>query len=446
MKQSVREKIERARFELYLRNPFLASIFYKFRIVVFPPEKAKQYGLWAAGIREREKLVAFNESFVESVDLDTLVFVFAHEAMHYLLDSSSREILADKYPDIYNMAQDFVINTYLYEARIGFFNPDSPIGYINNETFEWSSEELPGYQPFYPLYDRKFFNWTTEEVFKYLLEKLQKTKFRSGSGKGGHEGASKEKEKSRRKGAGGGEEVVYVDDEGIERRPIDVVEDRPENEKEREEMKKDVAEAVNASYSRGYNPYGDSMLREFIEAALRPRLPWRALLQRFIYRNAKFDYSWNIPSKVYYSTGIYLPSVRSQTATFVVAVDCSGSITTEDLQQFIAEVYSLVAQFPSFDLWILAFTTQIDGIQRITFAGQKVNFEIFKVTGGTNYTPIFEFIEKNSIRPDAVVVLTDLECGPECFPRRPPAYPVLWVCNQPRAPYIPPFGEIVYMK
>jgi predicted metal-dependent peptidase len=57
--------------------------------------------------------------------------------------------------------------------------------------------------------------------------------------------------------------------------------------------------------------------------------------------------------------------------------------------------------------------------------------------GGTAMAPVFEWIKKNDIRPEAVVYLTDgyaSRFGPK------PPYPVLWVTTGTDA-YIP-WGEI----
>ena len=57
--------------------------------------------------------------------------------------------------------------------------------------------------------------------------------------------------------------------------------------------------------------------------------------------------------------------------------------------------------------------------------------------GGTAFSPIFEYVEREQLDPVDCVVLTDLCCydfGDE------PAYPVLWVSNDRDEA---PFGEVV---
>ena len=60
--------------------------------------------------------------------------------------------------------------------------------------------------------------------------------------------------------------------------------------------------------------------------------------------------------------------------------------------------------------------------------------------GGTDFVPVFEWIEKEGLRPTALVYLTDLDGR---FPQSAPAYPVLWgVVNYRHGRKIEiPFGE-----
>ena len=62
--------------------------------------------------------------------------------------------------------------------------------------------------------------------------------------------------------------------------------------------------------------------------------------------------------------------------------------------------------------------------------------------GGTDFRPVFEWVERQGVAPCCLVYLTDLLCNR--FPDQTPDYPVLWVQT---ADYnvTAPFGEIVKM-
>jgi predicted metal-dependent peptidase len=57
--------------------------------------------------------------------------------------------------------------------------------------------------------------------------------------------------------------------------------------------------------------------------------------------------------------------------------------------------------------------------------------------GGTDFRPVFEWLDAAGCRPDALVYFTDA-CGD--FPGAPPPYPVLWLVKG-NAPV--PWGERV---
>ena len=61
--------------------------------------------------------------------------------------------------------------------------------------------------------------------------------------------------------------------------------------------------------------------------------------------------------------------------------------------------------------------------------------ENFKGGGGTSFRPVFEWVEKQGLRPEALVYFTDAEGE---FPERAPHYPVIWLVKG-REPV--PWGE-----
>ena len=57
--------------------------------------------------------------------------------------------------------------------------------------------------------------------------------------------------------------------------------------------------------------------------------------------------------------------------------------------------------------------------------------------GGTDFRPVFEWVEARGMSPVCLIYLTDLCCN--AYPN-PPSYPVLWVTDSRRHA---PFGETV---
>ena len=123
----------------------------------------------------------------------------------------------------------------------------------------------------------------------------------------------------------------------------------------------------------------------------------------------------------------------------VVAVDCSGSIGQEELNQFAAEVTTIHQDQKPVKITVMYFDSEISHVDEYT-RDDELDIKMHG-GGGTAFSPIFEKIEELNIEPVACVVLTDLYCNDY---GDTPAYPVLWVSNG-RDGEDTPFGETVMM-
>jgi predicted metal-dependent peptidase len=131
-----------------------------------------------------------------------------------------------------------------------------------------------------------------------------------------------------------------------------------------------------------------------------------------------------------------LPSLRSQAGDIVVAIDTSGSVGSDEMAQFIGEINALKGT--------LAVRTTLLACDSALAAGGPWIAEPweplalprqFAGGGGTDFKPVFDWVERQAMRPDALVFFTDADGS---FPPRPPEYPVLWLVKG-RAPV--PWGR-----
>jgi predicted metal-dependent peptidase len=156
-----------------------------------------------------------------------------------------------------------------------------------------------------------------------------------------------------------------------------------------------------------------------------PRLPWRALLERFLVAHAAEDYSFARPSRRE-GTAI-LPGRSGREANLVVALDTSGSIGRELLLDFASEVDALKARLNArVALLFCDAALSPESPQRFE-SWEPIRFpELLFGGGSTRFAPVFDWIERETAPPDALVYFTD---GLAEFPSRPPAYPVLWIVS-----------------
>jgi predicted metal-dependent peptidase len=173
--------------------------------------------------------------------------------------------------------------------------------------------------------------------------------------------------------------------------------------------------------------------------AIEPRLPWRALLARFLTRVARDDFSFARRSR---REGVaLLPGMESGEANLVVAIDTSGSIARDALQAFVEEVDALKGQIRARISLLLCDAALAPGMPLRFFPWEPIALpEGAPGGGGTRFTPVFEWVDHEGVRPDALLYFTDAEGE---FPASAPEYPVMWLVIG-NAPV--PFGERVQLN
>jgi predicted metal-dependent peptidase len=173
-----------------------------------------------------------------------------------------------------------------------------------------------------------------------------------------------------------------------------------------------------------------------VDGHVRPTLPWRALLATHLMRIARDDYGYLRVSRR--DGDALLPRLSTGSPELYVAVDTSGSIDHGTLAAFTAEIDSLKAQLRA-RTTLLACDERIDGPWHFEPWEPLLLPQAVNGGGGTRFAPVFEWIERERVRPDAVVYFTD---GEGEFPRDAPDFPVVWAVTG-RAPI--PWGERVQL-
>lgn len=172
------------------------------------------------------------------------------------------------------------------------------------------------------------------------------------------------------------------------------------------------------------------------DEAIEPRVPWRTLLERFLSRVARDDYSFARRSRR--EGDALLPGIECGEANLVVAIDTSGSIPRQALQDFLDEVDALKAQIRASIALLLCDAALAPGAPLRFFPWERIALpEGVSGGGGTRFTPVFDWIGQEPLRPDALLYFTDAEGE---FPEHAPDYPVMWLVTG-SAPV--PFGERV---
>jgi predicted metal-dependent peptidase len=326
------------------------------------------------------KRVLYNPKFVDELNDEELKFLVAHEVFHPMMEHPFRRGSKDHRK--WNKAGDYVINWALTKEGIGKMPKG---GLLSDEIYEAGGG-------------------TTDGIYNILPEE-------TGNGDGEYPGTA-----------------------------IDVCEDAggspAEQAQQEAEWKVKMVQAAQAAKMMGKL---SANIERLVGQILNPKVPWQDVLRRFTQR-AKLDTrTFARPNRRFISQGIYLPSKGGeQMGELVFAVDCSGSIGPEDIDQAAAEMTTVKQDCNPTKLHVVYFDSEVCHYD--SFGPDDELVVKAHGGGGTKFSPVFRYLEEHDIDPVACVFLTDLECsdfGPA------PAYPVLWMSTSKSDA---PFGEVTLIK
>jgi predicted metal-dependent peptidase len=199
---------------------------------------------------------------------------------------------------------------------------------------------------------------------------------------------------------------------------------------------------------RGHASDGEfSMLRTLPADLPRTRTPWQQLLRTALARSLamKPDVSWSRPARSYIANqGRCGPARRlpwepgittaKRVPKLVVIVDISGSIDDDLLERFAREIDAITRRQDA-GLVVIAGDDRVRQVVQVEPGRSSLGAMSCAGGGGTDFTPLLE--EAGAHRPDACVVLTDLD-GPA---RVRPRWPVIWAVTEAHADAVVPFGR-----
>ena len=374
------KRLSKAKTALILEHPFVGNI-----ALNMPFELTEDIPT-AATNGER---VLFNPNFCDELSDEELKFLVAHECMHPMLEHPFRRQERDI--RVWNQAGDYVIIQLLVDENMG----KMPEG---------------------GLYDMDVWHkggGTTDGIYKILPKEGPSDDSNGGIGS---------------VGKGGGDPLDQC---------LDAEGGQAENEQKASEWKVKVAQAAQAAKMMGKMSAG---LERFVGKVLEAKVDWREVLQRFVEKCKDDTRSWSRPNRRFLAQGLYLPSSSGEAmGELVVAVDCSGSIDEDDLNQFAAEVLTIKEDSNPSCIHVVYFDSEVCHYEKFT-RDDELHIEPHG-GGGTAFSPVFDYLNKHGIDPIACVFLTDLYCddyGDE------PSFPVLWVATD-KDKTDAPFGEVVVM-
>ena len=336
--EDVKRKVGKAKSLLFLDHPFFGAAVTR-RPLIYT-NKIPTACMAATG------QMSLNPDFVAPLTVQEIMFLLAHEAMHYMLSHSLRQGVRDNYA--WNIACDKVINDTLADAKVG-----SPIegGIYEPDARLHAAEEL---------YDEA-------DIGKQI--------------------------------PGIGPDVGPACGEGGQ--PLD---DSQKHEIEAQ-AKIETIQSAKAAKAVGKLP---ASIERMVDDMVNVVTPWHEILERFMTAKIKDGYSWTRPNRRFVGTGTYLPGTdyKPQMGTAVIAVDTSGSIGQEELNKFAGHVNRILELCNPEEVAVIYCDAKVQRVDMYTPDDLPVKLSPHG-GGGTAFKPVFDYIDDNEIDPEIIVYLTD---------------------------------------
>jgi predicted metal-dependent peptidase len=164
-------------------------------------------------------------------------------------------------------------------------------------------------------------------------------------------------------------------------------------------------------------------LKRWIDKLRKSKVRWERIFHRYVGQAlAKDDYSFVRVNKRFIGQGMYLPDLRSHIiGNVVIAIDTSGSIGRNCLEQFAAEI-SKVAHLVN-EVTAMTCDAAVQEVVKIQKFDNWLTKLHMRGGGGTDFRPVFDKVKELGIQPELLIYLTDAY---GTFPEKKPMYPVLW--------------------
>ena len=416
----------------------------------------------------------YNQKFAEDLPFDEFVFVVLHEIAHISLMHPTR--INGRDPELWNIACDLYVNKLLDdEFNLGGKSnrhntssyakmPESAVYWdqisVNDDAVDTIYDEL--YQQ---AKDNGYFDKIS---LKDLADALSNNNNGSNPGSNGNSNKSNDnsngqqgqKQQGQKKSLtkkftlrrNGKEWSIGVAPGAIE---IDLVPgDGGKSSIEDEAAARKLlqnAQIRNALTNRSAGE-GKGMLERLCEKMLESKLDWRKILRKYLINYTQNDLGFSKPDKrMYWQDAIYpgpIPGHGGKVRDVKVCIDTSGSISDEDFAEFAGHINKLLNQY-KVDAELIYWDADIQTV------GKFRNLKEFRRVsirggGGTDPSCVYEYFDKQRIKPVVTLMLTDGYFGVDQLKEHmwPSKYKdTIWIiCKKgvKKGEFNPPFGKVTY--
>ena len=356
---AVREKLITARIALLLKAPFFGNLATRMKLINGDD--------WCPTAATDGRNFYYNTQFIEKLPAKQLEFLVGHEVLHAVYDHMGRR--GDRDPQIFNVANDFAVNADLIDQKVG---------------------ERINVEPM--LYDPKYRGMMSEEIYDDLMKNVKKINL---------DQLVDQLLDEHLDGDGNGDGDGDDDKDGKGRPKL--------TEEEKQAIKDELREAVLSAAQQagaGNLPAG---VKRLIKDLTQPVVNWRELLEQQIQSTVKDDFSWMRPNRRSWHMDAVMPGMKPGTQIDVcVAIDTSGSISEDDLRDFLSEVKGIMESYDEYKIRVITWDTSVYNPQEFT-SDNMTDITTYQPGGGGGTDPhgVWDWLQENDIEPKKLIMFTD---------------------------------------
>ena len=410
----VETKLATARTRLILDKPFLGALV--LRLPAVPADQS-----WCETTFSDGKAFYYNHDYLDALDVEQTQFALSHEALHCALSHYFRR--GHRVKHRWELACDYAVNSMLINDGL---RPTPDAAWL-----------------------REYEGMTAEEIYPCIEDNdnggerdLEQNKAEGDDDNDSEDqdrsdGGADQQRQQQDNRDGAGEQKQSPEGQGEKGAPAPAAMSPQEQEALSVQWQQRLAAAAQNALQSG-KLEGD--MARMVDFLLQPKLPWRMLLARYMSMTARDDYSYSRPSTRRGDPAVY-PSMRSSETNVVVVIDTSGSISEDEIQEFISEIDAIKSQVRA-RITLLACDSELNyGCPWYFEPWEEFAKDIeIRGGGGTSFRPAFEWADAQDRMPDLLMYFTDAE---GVFPEVEPMYPVLWLVKGKETV---PFGHRIQLN
>lgn len=422
----VETKLATARTKLILDKPFLGALVLRLPIIKADPK-------WCETTFSDGKSFYYNHDYIDALDAEQTQFALSHEAMHCALSHYFRR--GHRVQHRWDLACDYAVNPLLIKDGM----KPTPDAMFLREYEGMTAEEI------YPCLEDEDNGGERDLEDNREDDNADGDREKNEDQSSGNDQQQEKQKEDREEGDGSDEDDNRQDpnqgdgdqqdsnSQNTEQGDSDETDESNDGAAAPPPMSPQEMEALSVQWQQRMAAAAQQAIQagklegdmaRMVDYLLQPKLPWRMLLARYLTATARDDYSYARPSTRRGDPAVY-PSLRSHQVNIVVAIDTSGSINEDEIQEFISEIDAIKSQVRA-RITLLTCDSDLNyGCPWYFEAWDEFTYDVeIRGGGGTNFRPVFEWVDEQDRAPDAVIYFTDAQ---GTFPVDEPHYPVVWL-------------------